>query len=172
MITTKHLLPHGRKRKKHEKPDTLMVHAMGEFIGDYHSSRFASAFLMHEQLSAHYLVTPSGVVIECRRPDVEVAWHAGPDYNARAIGVEFLVAGVYANARDLFDRINAGPYLTSAQYDAGVELGQKLLLQFPSITQILQHSDVNAAKEDPGSAFPWSRFTEDVRTCRLTEPTL
>jgi AmpD protein len=149
-------LPAGRS---HQAPKRIVVHAMGEFIDtddvDYH----APDWLRKLGLSAHAFVTPSGVIIRSR-PDGKGAYHA-KGYNTDSLGVEFLVPGLHTYGT--FIEAIKGPYLTNAQYDAGVELVRDWCALW-NIENIDRHSDLSPGrKADPGDGFGWDAFLRDVR---------
>jgi N-acetyl-anhydromuramyl-L-alanine amidase AmpD len=64
----------------------IVVHAMGEYIKDGNNVYSAARFLKKIGLSAHYLVTPSGVILRCVR-EAQIAWHA-KGFNTNSIGIE------------------------------------------------------------------------------------
>lgn len=139
-------------------PSRIVVHAMGEYIDfdprDYH----AVEFLRKIGLSAHAFITPSGVIIRSRADDAG-AYHA-KDFNTDSLGVEFLVPGVHTYTTFL-DAIKR-KYLTTPQYQAGVQLVQDWRVQH-GIATIDCHSDLSPGrKSDPGKGFPWDRFLQDT----------
>jgi len=151
--------PNGRPRKTHEEIDGIIIHAMGETIGD----RAAWNHLKSIGLSAHAFVTPSGVIVRSRSDD-QVAWHAGPSVNARTLGIEVLAPGVFQNVYDLWSKIQT-PYVSEAQYLATVWRVREWLLAYGPDVWVRKHSDFDAKKQDPGNGFPWARFLGDIRSC-------
>lgn len=141
-----------------QTPSQIVVHAMGEYIEfdphDYH----AVDFLRKMGLSAHAFVTPSGVIIRSREDDAG-AYHA-KGINTDSLGVEFLVPGVHTYTTFL-DTIKR-KYLTTPQYQAGVQLVLDWRVQH-GIANIDRHSDLSPGrKSDPGKGFPWERFLQDT----------
>ena len=127
---------------------------MGEFINDSGTGYFAKEWLDKLRLSAHYLICPSGVVIQTREND-QIAYHA-KSHNTGSIGIEILVPGVH-DYRSFIERIKT-PYVHGTQYTALVELcrGFKHL-------NFTRHSDIDPdRKADPGAGFDWQTFIQDV----------
>jgi len=77
----------------HNAPQRIILHAMGEFIDTDGRDYFAADFLKKLGLSAHMLITPSGVAIKCREYN-QGAYHA-KGYNTNTLGIEFLVPGLH-----------------------------------------------------------------------------
>jgi N-acetylmuramoyl-L-alanine amidase len=146
------LLPRGAK---HQEPDRVIVHAMGEYIDGVH----ASSFLMNVGLSAHILVCPDGKIIRCRQ-DNQGAYHARK-HNVNSLGIEFLVVGNHGYAS--FKEMIKEPYLTSEQYEAGMEFVRDEWFIKKGIRMVDRHSDVSPERKvDPGEGFPWERFKREV----------
>ena len=143
----------------HQKPNRIIIHAMGEFIDDGTGRVYSAVdWLKNLKLSVHSLVTPSGVDIRCRDDD-QIAWHA-KGYNANSLGMEFLVPGVH-NYESFLTAIKT-EYLTAEQYQAGVDQVREWMDQL-SIGRIDRHSDVSPGrKQDPGEGFPWQQFLHDT----------
>jgi N-acetyl-anhydromuramyl-L-alanine amidase AmpD len=93
---TQKINTNSRIRQPHQYPVVgIIVHSMGQYIGDVH----ASDFLSEIGLSAHYLVEPNGDVIQCVDPE-RVAYHAGVSrwkehsgLNSNFLGIELLIEG-------------------------------------------------------------------------------
>lgn len=145
----------------YQTPDTIIVHAMGEYIqvgeSDY---EHAPDYLMRQGLSAHAMAAPDGTIYRCR-PDSLGAYHAR-EHNTDSLGIEVMVSGKHDY--NSFARAIGTHYLTDAQYDA-VVWQCKEWMQKHKITKILRHSDVSPGRKiDPGDGFPWDKFLEDVKT--------
>ncbi len=150
-----------RKGAKRFNPELVIVHSMAEYMELGDRDRTAWEQLKADGVSAHALIMPSGTVVRCRE-DEQGAYHAR-GYNSRALGVEFIVPGVHT-LHTFYERIKE-PYLTDAQYDAGVELVSGWCSLY-ALTNVLRHSEADPErKRDPGDGFPWQRFIEDVLTC-------
>lgn len=152
------LLPHGYKSLL---PDAVLVHSMGEFIelGDVDPP--AREYLDQLGLSAHSLIHPDGLN-ERLRDDDQGAFHAR-GWNGNALGIEFLVPGAHTYAT--FLKAIRTPYLSSAQYAAGLEQVRAWVKKFNiPRDRVLRHSDVSPGRKyDPGDdGFPWARFVKEV----------
>lgn len=138
-------------------PDTIIVHAMGEFILT-DPPRHAVKFLDYAELSAHSLISPDGTNFRCRE-DNEVAWHA-LKHNTNTLGIEFLVAGEH-NMASLIKAMDK-EYVAEIQYQAGLAQIKEWLSEWP-IKKITRHSDIDPERKvDPGDGFPWQRLMNDV----------
>ena len=157
------LLPWGDNRVPNI-PKKIVIHCMGEYLdvgpdlatqyktqpGIYH----ASMWLNITKLSAHALISPTGVIIRHRK-DNEVAWHA-KGHNYDTLGVEFLVKGVWTWG-PWAERIKT-PYLEPAQFDAGQEQVSEWIKQW-NIHEITTHHALDPDRRpDPGDGFPFAEF--------------
>ena len=150
-----------------QHPHTIIVHAMGEHILTKHGKGgeylYAPDFLewmcrSGKPRSVHAMAAPDGTIIRCRQ-DNEGAFHA-KGFNTDSLGIEMLVAGRHDYGT--FARAIAAPYLTHAQYAAGLEQCREWVRLY-GITRILRHSDVSPGRKiDPGAGFPWERFLADI----------
>ncbi len=150
------LLPRGAR---HQEPSRIVIHAMGEYIGGV----AAVEFLENVGLSAHILVCPNGDIIRCRR-DNQGAYHA-KGYNNDSLGIEFLVTGDhnYSSFREMIK----DPYLTSMQYEAGLQFVRDEWFIKRGIMLMDRHSDLSPErKQDPGDGFPWEQFMREVGNTR------
>jgi len=144
-----------------QTPTSIIVHAMAEYVIHNGKKLHAVEFLKIIGLSAHALVTPSGVIIRCRRDD-QGAWHA-KGHNTNTLGIEFLVPRIhdYASFADAIEHEN---YLTDAAYFAGVAQGKEWVRRH-NIHAIERHSDVDPLRKiDPGAMFPWEAYKEAIQS--------
>jgi len=150
-----HNIP-SSKGSLRNNPDSIVIHAMGEFIKCNGSYSHAVDFLRGIGLSAHALICPDGSVIQCRPID-KGAYHA-KGHNTTSIGIEFLVSGAH-DYESFIDAINYD-YLTNAQYRAGIDLCR----EWGEGLNIVRHSDIDPQrKKDPGEGFPWIDFIDEIR---------
>jgi N-acetylmuramoyl-L-alanine amidase len=145
------LIPSSHKRQRKELPDTIVIHAMGEFV----EGRFASDFLEDRGLSAHYLIMPDGRVINTVLPS-QVAYHA-KSYNNRSVGIEMLIAGNHTYTSFLA-ALKSAPTFTYAQISTCDGLVGFLKNELP-IKKIVAHSEIDPTKFDPGPNF----LMEEIR---------
>lgn len=154
------MIRHSAYGAKHNKPDMIVVHAMGEYIESSDGETYLGAADMLDSigLSAHALVSPDGSVCRLRNDD-EGAFHAG-GFNTNSLGIEVLVPGNH-NYGTFLNAI-ARPYMTPAQYDAVVAQCRKWMRLY-RIKRIVRHSDLSPVRKlDPGDGFPWGQFLIDV----------
>ncbi len=140
------------------RPDTIVFHAMGEFIIDGEHRDHAVKFLDRYGLSAHALAAPDGSVYRCR-DDLEQAWHAR-GFNRNTLGIEALVKGEhdYASFIEAIKR----PYIEDAQYQAILEQSHEWIDMHP-IRRLVRHSDLSPGRKvDPGDGFPWRELLADL----------
>lgn len=145
---------HGGKHT----PKGIVIHSIGEFIDTEGEDYYAPEFLRKIGLSAHYFITPTGVVIQSVDDD-RVAYHA-KGFNTDSIGIEFMVPGLhtYATFRDRIEK----PYMGKAQYTVGVNLVKDLCAKY-NIKNVRTHSELSPQrKHDPGPAFPLCKFMDDI----------
>ncbi|MEQ8554562.1 MAG: peptidoglycan recognition family protein [Cyclobacteriaceae bacterium] len=141
-----------------QEPDTIVIHAMGEYIDqdvqDYH----AREWLDKLGLSTHYMICPSGVIIQTREID-QIAWHA-KGFNLNSIGIEFLVPGLHTY--ETFLEAIKDEYLTAAQLEQGIALCKSLRKQ--GIKKITRHDELDPERKmDPGPGFPWKDFIVKIK---------
>jgi AmpD protein len=144
-----------------QKPDLLVIHAMGEFIKSErigYPSQHAVPFLNENGYSAHLLISPEGDVYKCH-PFDHVAYHA-KGYNLNSIGIEFLVPGKHDYSS--FLAAIKTDWVSEEQYQSGLAEIKAILHDYP-ITRIVKHSDISPGRKyDPGEGFPWERLLNDL----------
>lgn len=139
-------------------PDTIIVHAMGEYVFNGNDIVYAPDFLLRQGLSAHALITPDGTVYRCRKDD-QSAYHA-KGFNTNSLGVEIMVLGRYDHTS--LKREMENKYIKPEQYEALVEQCKEWL-KLHKIKNIFRHSDVSPGRKyDPGNGFPWEQFLTDI----------
>lgn len=146
-----------------QTPRKIIIHSMAEFIDLDRRDRYAPNYLEDLGISAHAFVTPTGTIIRCRN-DEQGAWHAKGN-NTDSLGIEFLVPGVHTYAS--FSKAIQKPYLTRAQYKAGVKFVSmwmhKWNIDNMGADRIVRHSELSPGRKiDPGPGFPFNKFLEDV----------
>lgn len=150
--------------RRENNPDNIIIHAMAEFIEGGAEDFFAPDWLTKLGLSAHYYVTPSGVILQ-QRLDQQSAYHAGPNWNNRSIGIEILVPGIHTYATFL-DRIR-DKWISdeSTQFVSTLELAIRACQEWEiPPTRVYQHSYIDPGrKQDPGKGFPWKAFEQRLR---------
>lgn len=140
------------------RPNMVVVHGMGEYILHKGKWYHAVEFLMKVRLSAHFLITPSGVGIRLR-DDSERASHA-LGHNTDTLGVEFLVPGTFSAYQPFLDAMKTD-WVTEQAYDKGVQL-VKWWQGEHNIDRVRGHCDIDPErKEDPGVGFP-NQFYIDI----------
>ena len=150
------LLPRGAK---HQEPNRVVVHAMGEYIKYKGKVFHAADFLREIGLSAHILSCPSGDIIRCRE-DTQGAYHAA-GFNKDSLSIEFLVPGEHDYKS--FSEMIKEPYLTSFQYEAGMQFVRDEWFIKRGVRLMDRHSDVSPERKiDPGEGFPWEQFKREV----------
>lgn len=153
-ISYRHL-PYGAKT---QTPNTIVVHAMGEYIQDVDVLYSAYSWLEKLKLSAHALVHPNGDVTICRS-DTEGAYHAR-GFNTDSLGVEFLVPGSH-NYGTFLEALKTD-WVTNAQYDSGAELLRNWYDKH-TIREVVMHSQISPGRKvDPGAGFKFNFLLSEV----------
>ena len=153
-------LANGRKYNAPQKDGNIyqVWHAMAQYI-DFENAtdKHAKDHLDASNLAAHFLIEPSGVIIQTLPIDVIGAHARGK--NSVSVGIELLVGGLHTYGTFL-DTIKK-PYLTKEQYKAAVHLAAWLVQQ--GYTELERHSDISPGRKyDPGTGFYWSTFNDHV----------
>lgn len=153
---------HGGGGAFSQPPDMVVIHCMAEYLEMGERDLHAHEFLEQNGLSAHRLITPSGVEIVCKDLN-QIAYHAR-GFNSHSIGVEFLVPGVH-NYSTFVEAIEK-PYISDAQLDCGAYAVAAILEELKLTTDCFRrHSELSPGrKKDPGTGFPWDTFVDLVRS--------
>lgn len=143
--------PNFNDRPQGEPVSILVMHYTGMPTAGDALARLCNP---HAEVSAHYVVTEEGEVIQLVE-EQKRAWHAGKSHwrgrdnlNDISIGIEIVNPGHEFGYRPFPPR----------QMDAVLELSLGILARNPAITprNIVGHSDIAPErKEDPGELFPW-----------------
>ena len=137
-----------------QTPDTLVIHAMSEYI----NGMYADEFLSSVGLSAHFLLKPNGEFIKLRKT-TEVAWHA-KGFNTNSIGIEVLVEG--SHTYDTFLEKIKTDWVKPEQYKALIEMSNGIIEHY-DIEKVVRHSDLSPErKKDPGDGFKWQYFKDQL----------
>jgi N-acetyl-anhydromuramyl-L-alanine amidase AmpD len=143
----------------------IVVHAMGEFIESGEIDYFAPDFLRKIGLSAHFFVTPSGVIIQGRDGN-QVAWHA-KGYNFESIGIEILVPGLHTY-ESFLDTIENENWCINNQFEETIQLVKWIKRQYNGTLKdnwLVRHSDLSPRRrKDPGKGFNWKEFCRRVNS--------
>ena len=150
---------HGRNRTT--TPDMIVIHALGEFIDTEGNDYYAAQYLEYIGLSAHALISPSGIVIRTRNDD-EIAWHA-KGFNSNSLGVEVLVPGLHTY--HTFSQAIKLDWVPGKSWDALLELVDFWLEKHKiKPDKIFRHSDLSPDRKiDPGLGFRWEGFLKDLQ---------
>jgi len=144
-----------------QTPNTLILHAIGEWFMVDESLLRAHDFITSIGLSAHYYIYPNGEVIQ-QRELTQGAYHA-KGHNRNSIGVEFCVPGIYSSVRypRFLDEMKIN-YVSDLAYESALTVCRDAIAQH-SIKTVTTHTAVDPnRKKDPGTGFPLQRFLNDL----------
>lgn len=153
----------GCKKAGYSGPDSVVVHAIAEYIDFGAYPIHASTYLKHAAEGAHTLVTPTGVLLRTTNPE-RVAWHCrARRMNWRALGIELLVPGVH-NYVTFLERIAEPGWITQPAYEALVwEVTGWARANGIDPNHIYTHQELDPKrKRDPGPGLDIVRFREVV----------
>ncbi len=149
-------------RHRSKPPTMVVIHSVAEFVKRPKDARYQYCieYLHSIKLSAHAFVTPDGRVIDSV-PANRIAYHV-KGYNNEAIGIEVMVGGAY-NYEDFRMRIEIlGAYPWEQRY-ATAKLAADYMREFDiGLEGLTTHDSLSLTKYDPGSAFQWATFFDDV----------
>lgn len=160
----------------HFSPIGIVVHSMSEKVLWEGKVIDAKALLQKLGLSVHALVHTSGRVETIKTTDKKCA-HAGvsehnglENLNSYFLGFEVLVSGTNSYG-EFVEKINKKDPYTEDQIRASTNLTQMWMNEYNILPKdVVRHSDVSGdnirgagkGKVDPGKAFPWETFKENI----------
>lgn len=145
----------NRHGKGLQKPDTIVIHAMSQYINGVH----AWDILNNLGYSAHFLMEPCGEIIKCRDTSL-IAYHAKGN-NVNTIGIEVLVEGDHEYYQFL-DTIKTD-WVRTIQMQKLISLCQQLIGIYP-IKEIVRHSDIDPKRKfDPGRGFDFGYLLQNLK---------
>ena len=169
--------PHFNQRDPGENVSLLVIHNIslpaGQFTGNYISDLFLGcldcdadesfADLLGVRVSAHCLIRRNGSIIQYVSFN-DKAWHAGLScFKGRAKCNDFSI-GIELEGTDF-------TAYTSEQYQQLISLTHCLQHEFPAIIteNVVGHCHIAPKrKTDPGEAFNWPYFRENLKINNLT----
>jgi len=172
-----------RPRRANTVVDTIIIHAMSEYVVSEGRTIFSMDFLNEIQLGCHYFIAPDGLTIKgvapnFRTPHVGRSEYLGRKWlNETSVGIEFLVQGINTYT-EFVQALLIGDPFTDEQYKAGGELIARLKKNFPSIlARIVGHMNVSGddvrgdgrGKVDPGQHFNWEALTAQTEEAEFAE---
>lgn len=161
------------------KPIGIIIHSMGEYIQTKEGAEHAKHFLRGLGLSVHGFIDPEGRYIKMVNSKYK-AYHAGVSehygirgLNGYYLGFELLVEGVHTYST-FKEAINKPGTYSQAQFETAVDVTQYWMDKYgiPK-SNVVRHSDVSGdkvrgkgkGKIDPGTAFDWKEFLENLVDC-------
>lgn len=153
-------MPTELNYSKKQVPKTKFIHAMGQFIDmETGPDLSASQLLQKLGLVAHYLIDPSGSIIELL--DYRVMGAHAKGFNSGTVGIEFLVPGLHT-LTTLYEAMKS-EWASVEQLMAGARLCA--WLESKGVTGWERHDKADPSrKKDPGEGFPYrelQRHTKD-----------
>ena len=157
-------------------PKGIIVHSMAEYLKMPEGPMKASDFIKSVKLSVHGFIHPDGTYEKMIESPNKAA-HAGKSkwgdlehLNSHFLGFELLVPwehdfGTFSKAIE-----TEGTY-TEEQFNTAVEVCKHWIKQYDiPVENVVRHSDcsgddvrgVGKGKTDPGSAFDWERFKNEL----------
>ena len=171
---TEYLLSYNAKRRiDGNKPKTIVLHC--SFSNDMKKLASFLSDTLTGRASAHIIIDRDGRVIQ-QVPFNYISHHAG-QYNNSSIGIELINIGeLKKTAQGYFNiygqKVNSNNIICNdkvcwekyspAQIKTTLEIC-KLLVQEYDIQQIVQHSEIDKKKTDPGPFFPINSFKSLIK---------
>ena len=141
-------------------PNTIVVHAVAEFIDFRHRDQTGWEFIDSLGWGAHYYITPSGTIINSI-PEQRMGAHA-KGHNEDTIGIEFVVPGLHT-IETLTRAMDNPGWMSYAQTEHGILLCNELISRHKNIKYMTSHAHLSPErKTDPGKGFPYPEFIEKV----------
>ena len=159
-------------------PKGIIIHSMAEYLKLDDGPMKAHDFLKSVKLSVHGFIHPDGTYEKMVETPGK-AFHAGKSVfgdlsglNSHFLGFELLVPGTHDFGTFSKAIKTPGTY-TEAQFKSAVEVCQWWMKEYNiPANAVVRHSDVSGddvrgkgkGKTDPGSAFDWDRFKQELVT--------
>jgi N-acetylmuramoyl-L-alanine amidase len=157
-------------------PKGIIIHSMAEYLKMDNGPMYAHDFLKSIKLSVHGFIKPDGTYEKMVETPGK-AFHAGKskfgdleNLNSHFLGFELLVPGEHDFGTFSKAIETPGTY-TEEQFKTSIEVCQYWIEQYNiPANAVVRHSDVSGddvrgkgqGKTDPGSAFDWDRFKQEL----------
>ena len=159
-------------------PKGIILHSMSEYLMYKGKRMYAKEFLQTLGLSVHGFIKPDGTYDKMIETPGK-AFHAGKSLheglsglNSHYLGVELLVPGTNDYASFSKKIKTTGTY-SEAQFEQTIKVFKFWMDKYNiPANRVVRHSDVSGdhvrgkgkGKTDPGSAFDWDRFQQQLVT--------
>ena len=157
-------------------PKGIIIHSMAEYLKMDSGPMSAHDFLKSIRLSVHGFIKPNGTYEKMVETPGK-AFHAGKSVfgelsglNSHFLGFELLVPGTH-DFGTFSKAIEISGTYTEEQFKTSVEVCQYWMSQYNiPADAVVRHSDVSGddvrgkgkGKTDPGSAFDWEKFKQEL----------
>ena len=157
-------------------PKGIIIHSMAEYLKMDSGPMSAHNFLKSIGLSVHGFIKPDGIYEKMVETPGK-AFHAGKSkfgnlehLNSHFLGFELLVPGTH-DFGTFSKAIEMPGTYTEEQFKTSIEVCQYWMKQYNiPATAVVRHSDVSGddvrgkgkGKTDPGSAFDWEKFKQEL----------
>lgn len=159
-------------------PKGIILHSMSEYLMYKGKRMYAKEFLQTLGLSVHGFIKPDGTYDKMIETPGK-AFHAGKSLheglsglNSHYLGVELLVPGTNDYA-SFSKKIKTPGTYSEAQFEQTIKVFKFWMDKYNiPANRVVRHSDVSGdhvrgkgkGKTDPGSAFDWDRFQQQLVT--------